>query len=237
MARSSILTTRMPSSTSWSPTGTSGPPRRFRRSPALWPDLGIQVSTGRVVEFRAREFLRKSPGRKTVPLIYPAHFDRGFVSWPRADGRKPNALADVAETEDLMVASGTYVLTKRFTSKEERRRVVAVVYDPARLPTDVERVGFENHVNYFHANGGGLPKLVALGLALYLDSSLVDGYFRQFSGHTQVNAVDLRSLKYPSLDDLKAMGRRIGASFPEQEAIDEIVAGVMTVRRLHLAHG
>lgn len=130
-----------------------------------------------------------------------------------------------------MVASGTYVLTKRFTSKEERRRVVAAVYDPARLPPDVERVGFENHVNYFHANGGGLPKAVALGLALYLDSSLVDGYFRQFSGHTQVNAVDLRSLKYPSLDDLKAMGRKIGASFPVQKVIDEIVEAALDYAR------
>jgi adenine-specific DNA-methyltransferase len=205
--------------------------RTIQALPCTLPELSIQVSTGRVVEFRAREFLRKNPGRKTVPLIHPAHFDQGFVSWPRANGRKPNALADVAETEDLMVASGTYVLTKRFTSKEERRRVVAAVYDPARLPPDAERVGFENHVNYFHANDGGLPKAVALGLALYLNSSLVDRYFRQFNGHTQVNAGDLRSLRYPSLDDLKAMGPSIGASFPEQEAIDEIVAGALLYAR------
>ncbi len=199
--------------------------------PCTLPDLGIQVSTGRVVDFRAREFLRKEPGRRTVPLIYPAHFDAGFVSWPRLDGRKPNALADVDATADLMVMSGTYVLTKRFTSKEERRRVVAAVYDPGRLTDDTGRVGFENHVNYFHANGGGLPKLVARGLATYLNSSLVDRYFRQFNGHTQVNAADLRSLRYPSLEALRAMGRRIGASFPDQAGVDEIVEAALPYAR------
>lgn len=191
--------------------------------PCKLEDVGIQVSTGRVVEFRAREHLRKDPGQNSVPLIYPAHFDGGFVSWPRLKGRKPNALAHVGQTEGLMVPNATYVLTKRFTTKEERRRVVAAVYDPSRLPPEVDHVGFENHINYFHVNGGGMPKRVACGLAVFLNSSLVDCYFRQFNGHTQVNAVDLRSLRYPKMEQLKAMGRKIGKSFPDQNRVDEIV--------------
>jgi adenine-specific DNA-methyltransferase len=203
----------------------------IRALPCRLQDLGLQVSTGRVVDFRAREFLRKEPGPRTVPLIYPAHFERGFVSWPKPGGRKPNALADVAATADLMVANGTYVLTKRFTSKEERRRVVAAVYDPGRLP-GADRVGFENHVNYFHAQGKGLPKIVARGLAAFLNSSLVDTFFRQFNGHTQVNAADLRGLHYPSPADLKAMGRRVGRSFPDQEGVDGIVERALPVPKL-----
>ncbi|MFN0243207.1 MAG: hypothetical protein ACKVWV_09980 [Planctomycetota bacterium] len=199
---------------------------QIQKLPCKLADLEIQVSTGRVVDFRAREHLRQDPGPRTVPLIYPAHFNGGFVAWPRVGGKKPNALADVAATADLMVTGGTYVLTKRFTSKEERRRVVAVVYDPARLPAGLDRVGFENHVNYFHVNGEGLPKLIALGLAAYLNSSLVDAFFRQFNGHTQVNAADLRSLRYPSRENLTAIGRRIGSTFPDQDGLDRIVDGL-----------
>ena len=199
---------------------------RIQAMPCQLADLGLQVSTGRVVDFRSREHLRQDPGPLTVPLIYPAHFAGGFVAWPRVGGRKPNAIADVAATANLMVANETYVLTKRFTSKEERRRVVAAVYDPARLPRRTRRVGFENHLNYFHANGRGLPTLLARGLAAYLNSSAIDRFFRQFNGHTQVNAADLRSLHYPSRDQLTRIGRRIGRQALDQEGLDRIVEGL-----------
>jgi len=68
-----------------------------------------------------------------------------------------------------------------------------------------------------------LPRGIAKGLAAYLNSSLVDRFFRQFNGHTQVNAADLRSLRYPDLATLKALGKRIGKTFPDQERIDAIV--------------
>ncbi|NUP96219.1 MAG: Eco57I restriction-modification methylase domain-containing protein [Planctomycetaceae bacterium] len=197
--------------------------KRMTSLPCVLDDLALTVSTGRVIDFRARAFLRASPGARTVPLIYPTHFRDGFVAWPKLGGRKANALVDEGATQALMVPNETYVLTKRFTSKEERRRVVAVVCEPTRLPAGTAQVGIENHVNYFHSCGRGLTTLVARGLAAYLNSSLVDRYFRQFNGHTQVNATDLRSIRYPDLAALKAMGKRIGKAFPAQDGIDAIV--------------
>jgi adenine-specific DNA-methyltransferase len=187
--------------------------------------LGLTVSTGRVVDFRAKDLLRAQPGKDTVPLIYPCHFTDGFVKWPNGSTRKPNALAFGPKAEDLVVPEGYYVLTKRFSSKEERRRIVAAVYDPVRITA--QKVAFENHLNYFHERGSGLPATLAKGLAAYLNSSLVDIYFRQFSGHTQVNASDLRSLPYPARSALIALGRRIGMSFPAQEELDCLVDEVL----------
>lgn len=187
-------------------------------------DLDLTVSTGRVVDFRAKDLLRAHPGRSTVPLIYPCHFQDGFVEWPNGRTRKPNALALSPKTKDQLVPAGHYVLVKRFSAKEERRRVVAAVYDPARVPADW--VAFENHLNYYHFRGSGLPATVAKGLAAFLNSTLVDSYFRQFSGHTQVNATDLRSLRYPAWSSLVALGQRIGKNFPTQEEIDRLVEKV-----------
>jgi adenine-specific DNA-methyltransferase len=164
---------------------------------------------------------RAAPGRNTVPLIYPCHLTLGYVEWPNGRARKPNALALGPRAEDLLIPTGHYVLVKRFSAKEEPRRVVAAVYDPERVPTD--RVAFENHLNYYHRRGAGLPATVAKGLAAFLNSTLVDSYFRQFSGHTQVNATDLRSLRYPAWDQLVALGRRIGKRFPAQEELDRLV--------------
>uniref|UniRef100_UPI0040473677 Eco57I restriction-modification methylase domain-containing protein n=3 Tax=Yoonia sp. TaxID=2212373 RepID=UPI0040473677 len=168
--------------------------------PCVLADLGIKVSTGRVVDFRTRDNLRKEPGNDTVPLIYPQHFHEGGIRWPIPDFRKHNALADNDDTAKLTTPAGIYVLTKRFTAKEEKRRLVASVYDGGRA-------GFENHLNYFHENGEGLPLDLANGLAAFLNSEGVDQYFRIFSGHTQVNATDLRSLHYPSRAQLEAVGR------------------------------
>lgn len=184
-------------------------------------DLDLEVSTGRVVDFRAKRFLRDHPEAGTMPLIYPRNFENGYVSWPKPGGKKAQAMAVLPGADDLLVVKGTYVLVKRFSSKEEARRVVAAVYDPRRVTAD--KVGFENHINYFHRRGGGIPLALAKGLAAFLNSTLVDIYFRQFNGHTQVNAADLRNLKYPSTTQLEALGSRIGDRFPDQGTLDELV--------------
>ena len=181
-------------------------------------ELGLEVSTGRVVDFRARDFLRKDPEPGTVPLIYPCHFEDGFVHWPLKGAKKPNAIASSDQTEDLLVPAGYYVLTKRFTAKEERRRIVGVIYDPTRI--DAPFVGFENHLNYFHSRGRGLPPDLARGLAVFLNSSLLDQYFRLFSGHTQVNAADLRRMRYPSKEQMLRLGCEMKTALPDQQGID-----------------
>lgn len=188
-------------------------------------DLGLTVSTGRVVDFRAKHLLRTGPGKNTVPLIYPGHLEGGFVEWPNGRSRKPNAIAFDPRAKDLLVPQGYYVLVKRFSAKEEQRRVVAAVYDPLRVPS--EHVAFENHLNYYHVRGSGLPMTIAKGLAAFLNSTIVDAYFRQFSGHTQVNATDLRSLRYPAWDKLMTLGRRIGKSFPNQEDLDRLIEEII----------
>jgi len=184
-------------------------------------DLGLSVSTGRVVDFRSADLLRADPADDTAPLVHPAHLCDGFVKWPKRQSRKANALALGPRSEELLVPSDYYVLVRRFSAKEEPRRVVAAVFDPSRVPG--AQVGFENHLNYFHRAGRGLDPVLAKGLAAYLNSTLVDCYFRQFNGHTQVNAADLRSLRYPCEAKLLALGRRIDERFPTQDGLDELI--------------
>lgn len=184
--------------------------------------LGVTVSTGRIVDFRLKESLRQEPQKGTVPLVYPCHFDAGTVRWPKPQSRKPNAILDNDDTRPWLVPSGVYLLTKRFTSKEERRRLVACLFDPDNVTA--EWLGFENHLNYFHANGRGLDRSLAVGLFAFLNSTVVDQYFRRFSGHTQVNAGDLRQLAYPSRDTLHAIGIDMKSLDLPQEKIDALVA-------------
>jgi adenine-specific DNA-methyltransferase len=188
-------------------------------------DLGIQISTGRVVDFRAPQFLRLLPGPETVPLLYPLNLQNGSVYWPQAETRKPQAILRCAVTEELLVENGIYVLTKRFTSKEQPKRVVAALYQPEAAAGD--KIGFENHLNYFHRRGTPLGKNFAVGLATFLNSTLVDLYFRVFSGHTQVNATDLRAMKYPTSEELEELGRLVGDNSFSQAEIDQVVERIL----------
>ncbi len=55
-------------------------------------------------------------------------------------------------------------------------------------------------------------------------SSVLDRYFRAFSGHTQVNAGDLLRLPFPSREDLILFAKTAPDGLPNQEALDAVVA-------------
>jgi adenine-specific DNA-methyltransferase len=61
---------------------------------------------------------------------------------------------------------------------------------------------------------------LAKGLAVFLNSSLLDRDFRRFSGHTQVNATDLRRLRFPSPESLAVLGARLDSRLPSQGQVD-----------------
>lgn len=194
---------------------------RIEYFPCTLADLGLDVSTGRVVDFRAKSFLRQLPDEDSVPLIYPHHMQDGFISWPDVNHRKPNAFENSPETLKWLLPPGHYVVVRRFSSKEEPKRIHAAVYDPKMV--EETAVAFENHVNVFHAWNKGITPELARGLALYLNSTLLDVYFRQFNGHTQVNATDLRSLLYPRRETLERWGQSYQNNFPNQQTIDALV--------------
>lgn len=183
-------------------------------------EIGVKVSTGPVVDFRLKEYLVKMPGAGDIPLLYPGHFRDGVTQWPNPDLGKPNGIQRNTHTEKWLYPSGYYCVVRRFSAKEERRRVVASVVCPESF-SGAPVLGFENHLNVFHEAKRGLPKELSYGIAAYLNTTAVDEALRRFSGHTQVNATDLRSIKYPSRETLLALGvSAIACGDWSQESID-----------------
>src|SRR5579885_1655341 len=108
-----------------------------------------------------------------------------------------NAMALNDETKKWLYPNGFYTVVRRFSAKEERRRIVASVVRPDSFPSAI-MLGFENHLNVFHEQRKSLPEALAYGLAAFLSTTAVDDQFRRFNGHTQVNATDLRLIQFPS---------------------------------------
>ncbi len=192
---------------------------QMEKFPSRLEELGLEISTGPVVDFRLKSALINSLNPQSVPLLYPESLKLGKVSFPPVKPRKSIAILHNNETSKWLTQSGWYVLTKRFSSKEEKRRVVAAVCHPLNTPV----FGIENHLNYYHSKGKGMNANLARGLAAFLNSSLFDHYFRQFSGHTQINATDLRRIRYPCKDDLIQLGCKVGDLIFNQDQLDTLI--------------
>ncbi len=184
-------------------------------------DPGISVPTGRVVGFRAKDRLKTEARNGDAPMVMPRHSRSGFVTWPHEGTVTPNGLTMSGPDDGLVLPSGWYVLVNRFSAKEEKSRVVATLFDPGRVNADC--VAFDNKLNVFHDRNGGLPERLAKGLAACLNSSVGGSYFRQFGGHTQVNAGDLRTMRLPDPDALVGLGMGIGEGIPTPDEIDNML--------------
>lgn len=193
-----------------------------------WPSslskLDLHVSTGPVVAFRAKDLLYPVNGTKsaeTVPLLWMQNIRPQQVDWPVAQGHKPQAIART--DKELLVTNANYVLTRRFSAKEEYRRLVAAPL--LREQFSDSALGLENHLNYIYRKGEGLEAEEAIGLSALLNSALIDRYFRICNGSTQVNATELRALPFPPLDIIKQIGRAQAAL--DSAHIDETVFSIL----------
>src|SRR5438309_6533633 len=117
------------------------------------------------------------------------HNVRPFMTrFPPRNG-KPTHILVSDDSQKLLLPAKRYVLLKRFTAKEERRRLVAGIMEAKDSYSPF--VGLENHLNYVCRLDGDLSREEAFGLAAFFNSAVVDRYFRAISGSTQVNAAEI----------------------------------------------
>ncbi len=169
-------------------------------------ELPFKISTGPVVTFRSSKFLHWMRSEDTAPLLW-MHNVRPFVTrFPPKNG-KPMHILVSDESNRLLLPAMRYVLLKRFTAKEERRRLVAGIIEAKDSYSPF--VGLENHLNYVYRPNGELSKGEALGLAALFNSAFIDRYFRAISGNTQVNAAEIRAMPFPSLEAIREIGKTL----------------------------
>lgn len=179
--------------------------------PARFAELGLRISTGPVVLFRAEEYLLPEPdGEAAAPLIEPHNVKPFKTIWPAEKRGKPTAFRVSHGSLKHLVPTRNYVLLRRFSAKEERRRLTASCFLKAREARPY--LALENHINYVYHAERELTEPEVYGLAALFNSALLDRYFRIISGNTQVNATEIRSINFPGLDRAAAIGERLKAS-------------------------
>lgn len=190
---------------------------------------GWEVSTGPVVAFRAARFIESAPVEGAVPLLWLQHVGQQTVCWPIQ--KKREFIRASAENAWMLVRNQPMVVMRRFSPKEDKRRVTCAAYEGS-LPGSV--VGLENHLNYIYKRGGSMSAFEARGLSAFLASDVVDSHFRGLAGSTQVNATELRLLQLPPLALIVEIGKKIGLS-PPLSRVDTVVREVLGVTPIHRA--
>ncbi|MFV8830129.1 BsuBI/PstI family type II restriction endonuclease [Alkalihalobacterium sp. APHAB7] len=181
--------------------------------------MGMNISTGPVVTFRNKELIVGYSENHTSPLLYMKHLKNLEVKFPVTASEQ--GVKNVPESQKLLVPSKNYVLVKRFTSKEQKKRVDVAAYLSNRYP--FEYVGLENHLNYIYKVDGQLSEEEVYGIVGYLNSKCVDQYFRIVNGNTQVNASDIRPLPFPDYQVIVNIGKGILSNNLTLEEVDHFL--------------
>lgn len=184
------------------------------------PSIGLKMKTGLTVDFRNRAALRDVAEDHAVPLFYSQHIQNGKVVFPV--GKEHEYL--VTEQRGLLQPNKNYLFVKRFTAKEEHRRLQCGVYLAKKHP-EYSQISTQNKINFIDGIRD-LSECVVYGLYVLFNSTLYDGYYRILNGSTQVNSTEVNSMPVPSMDIIEAMGKELIAAHDMSEPVcDRILRG------------
>ncbi len=183
---------------------------------------GLKISTGPVVAFRAKSCLaaEKEENKEYAPLLWLHHVHPLRMEWPIKNLRKPQYIEVSDVSEKLLVRNQNYVLIRRFSTKEEHRRLIAAPYCEKTIES--KYLGLENHLNYIYKKNGVLTNDEIWGISALLNCRIIDTYYRIFNGSTQVGASEIASIPLPDWDIIRKIGARV-QSLSDIDAIETIV--------------
>ena len=170
------------------------------------PDEGLKMKTGIVVDFRQWDELRKEPGEHILPLFYSQHIRDGRVNH-QPSGKEYDWIID--GKPGLIQKNKNYVFIKRFTAKEEKRRLQCGVYSPADF-REYKYIGTQNKINFVdRVDGSEMDVLTTYGVFALLNSTLFDMYYRILNGSTQVNSTEINNIPVPPVNMIKKIGEQL----------------------------
>lgn len=175
--------------------------------PTTFKKAGYFISTGRVVEHRTREYITEENNMSNcIPLYRPHNITPLISTWTGTHKKDVSFILGEGH-EKHTIENDNFVLLRRFSSKDEKRRLVSSVF--LKSIHECDFIGFGNKTNYIGVTDEKLTETEAYGLTAIFNSSFMDRYFRCISGNTQVNATEIRVMKFPTREQVKKVGERI----------------------------
>ncbi|MDE6759864.1 MAG: Eco57I restriction-modification methylase domain-containing protein [Lachnospiraceae bacterium] len=178
--------------------------KRLHRFDKTLPEIGLRMKTGLTVDFRNREILRDKAEEGAIPLFYSQHIRQGEVQFPIQ--RKYEYV--VTDQSGLTQDNRNYLFVKRFTAKEEHRRLQCGVYLSKNYP-QYQKISTQNKINFVDGLLTEMSECLVYGLYVIFNSTLYDEYYRILNGSTQVNSTEINAMPIPDLEIIQEMGRKL----------------------------
>lgn len=177
---------------------------RLHKFDKTLPDIGVKMKTGLTVDFRNRDILRDEEEEGAIPLFYSQHIKQGKVQFPI---QKEHEYV-VTDQRGLMQDNKNYLFVKRFTAKEEPRRLQCGVYLAKDFP-QYRKISTQNKINFIDGFLTEMSECLVYGLYVLFNSTLYDEYYRILNGSTQVNSTEINAMPVPDLECIQEMGKRL----------------------------
>lgn len=170
-------------------------------------DFGIQVSTGPVVSFRAKPYLFEQYQNSTIfltPLYWLNNITKMSIDWPLKLKSKSQYIVINEESKKILLPNKNYVFLRRFSSKDDKSRLIAAPY--LSSTNKASFIGVENKLNYIYKLKGNLVENQIIGISAILNSTIFDTYFRTFNGNVNVSATEIRLMPFPNMEVIQNIG-------------------------------
>ena len=124
----------------------------------------------------------------------------------------------MTDKQSFLQPNGNYLFVKRFTAKEEKRRLQCGMYREKDYP-QYQYISTQNKINFIACQS----LCLLYGMYALFGSLLYDQYYRILNGSTQVNSTEVNTIPVPDRTTIEAMGKELMTMVVNEDNCNKIV--------------
>jgi adenine-specific DNA-methyltransferase len=166
--------------------------------------LNLNIGCGKVIRSKHAAYITTNimPGVDSAPLYWLHNIAESEFVWPKQECGLGQYLNICPETDDVFIPNSNYVLLRRYSSKDHKRKIVAASY--FKSATESVQIAIEKHLCYIYNPERELTEEEIIVLTAALNSKLLDDYFRIVNGAININMEEVLNVPLPLLIDISS---------------------------------
>ncbi|HPN37677.1 MAG TPA: Eco57I restriction-modification methylase domain-containing protein [Melioribacteraceae bacterium] len=168
--------------------------------------LGFINKYGKLIITKVDKYLLKEQNLNTYPVIWLHNIESTNFVFP-VNNKYPNYILNTSDITQYLINNENYIFFRRYNNNDYIKRIVATVYQKGAINSDY--LAIDRLVGVLHQESDDLPIETYCGLTAYLNSEIVNSYFRMINGIINVTGEMILDLPIPNTDVINYVGIEI----------------------------